>query len=707
MRRRRYSKRTNESNTILLTEFRFYNKNKKIIDDKILVDIEKKLLESEKNFLYWTEDNFSKRGYGFILKKITYNETLNVYIDFINLGTSIFTTKQFNNCYEIIKNRFFINYEISDEKLEFLENINFPEIKVHDKMISFNTWEETINYIIENKLLYHNSETYDWKEFLSLIQEIFDVKDIENLKKPQYIKNGYKYYYDFNIYHIFKVIEKRINNKNYRIQLCTVLKQEIYLFKIISEDDKEYTLIDEDRIYFSNKNNKKKYYLEQSTTKKIQQEMYDEEEGKDILKNCIIIESDLFNEMSQNIHEILGENQILINNMIYNFYYERFSRSTNNNIIIDDRQKKINNKYMELIEKGKIIKIDKINIGKNIIYVEDESFKLEFTNEFLNVKENFEHIRRSFNVGDARFNFNLLFERLLELSCLKIIDMNCTQYNEYKNFKKVTFFVNEMEITVSKDDTRIKINDIFCRIADINPILNKLICYNNVEEFNKFVKDVSHIGYEWKRMINNGILLELNNTFYNIFRKNESEIWPNLVLRFSLLWDSEKRSNIFLLLNGKKYLIKYKGKFKKFFDYPKRQLNITKLQQELNECIENLDNNKIIEIIENAIKEGELIQKRGKELVENTIRDISAKETEVDIRGQKMTGYTFNGRRTSSQYFINKSDLNVYKMINGTWDRRCIVDDHNKNRIYEDKLANRLANIYNEPDKLKNFLKTN
>jgi len=740
MRRRRYNRHNDNeyhNNDILLTEFRFFNKSKKVIDDKILLDIQKKLLESETNFIYWTSDEFSKYGVGFRLKKQLYDKdgkTLlvpNVYIKILEFENITFTTEEFNNCQYILDKKIFINYILTDEQKELLDEFSYSNLNdeknIFPKIITFDNWENTISFLIEKKIINtYSCYNYEWKEYT---EDIKILLGIEKLEKPYYKihRNGYS---SDKVKHIFKVIEKRINNKNYRIELYTrVTTSEQWYIRITAEDDKEYTLIDEDRIYFQSYENNIYYYVDISSNQKIEEtETIEVEEtieikeivnnkevirqknvrkNKDIKRNRLIINHEIFNSMSRNIHEILSDGQISINPMIYNFYSERAIKFDDHDTIVDTRQQMINNRYKEIIEEGKIIKIDKINIGKNIIYIEDERFKIEFPIGFINVKENFNKIRDSFRVGDARFNFNLLYENLLKISKLRIINMNHTQYAEYKDFKKITFTINEMEITISKEDTRIKINEIFCRIADVYPILTKLICYNDVEEFNKFVKDVSHIGYEWKRMINTGVIIELSNPFYNIFKQTGNTQLEKTILRFSLLWDAEKRSNVALLLNGEKYPIKYKGKFKRFFDYPKRAITITKLTQELNECIENLDDDKILEIIDNAIEEGKIIKKRGEELVSNTIKDISAKEVEINIRGQKMLGYTFNGKISKAEYFINKIDLSVHKMINGTWDRRCIVDDHNKNRIFEDRLANRLANIYNEPDKLKRFLMVN
>jgi len=81
--------------------------------------------------------------------------------------------------------------------------------------------------------------------------------------------------------------------------------------------------------------------------------------------------------------------------------------------------------------------------------------------------------------------------------------------------------------------------------------------------FNKYIKDVSHIGLEWKKLINNGVMIYLENPLFKGLQKIGRESQEKVIMRFSLLWDDTKRQNVYLIVNGKKYLIKYKGKLHK------------------------------------------------------------------------------------------------------------------------------------------------
>ncbi len=142
------------------------------------------------------------------------------------------------------------------------------------------------------------------------------------------------------------------------------------------------------------------------------------------------------------------------------------------------------------------------------------------------------------------------------------------------------------------------------------------------------------------------------------------------------------------------------GKFKKNFNYPRRSLTLETLWAELKECIEDIDDNDILEIVNQAIEEAKIVKERGLELVRLTIKEVNAEETKLNIQGNEIEGYKITGRVSKSKYFIEKGNLSVYKFVSGQWNRRCVVDDHRKQRIYEDRLANRLVNIYNEPTKI-------
>jgi hypothetical protein len=120
------------------------------------------------------------------------------------------------------------------------------------------------------------------------------------------------------------------------------------------------------------------------------------------------------------------------------------------------------------------------------------------------------------------------------------------------------------------------------------------------------------------------------------------------------------------------------------------------LKMILTDCLGEFDKEVFLGLVQNAIKEAEIVRQRGEELVAYTIKDTKAIETTIEINNKEIQDYKIVGIRTSTPYFINRITLEVYKFTDGNWNRRCVVDDPNKQRIFEDRLANRLVNIYNE-----------
>ena len=493
-------------------------------------------------------------------------------------------------------------------------------------------------------------------------------------------------------FYILNVKEIRINKTNYRIAFSTspgtYTDYQGYSLQIYKEDNRRYNYIDEGNIGLSTTQGD--YFFDNAL-----KEFTNEKIPK------LIVYDKICEKMRDDVNEILNENQLIISASVYRFYKERVENFNNNTeCFFDEREQQIITQYKKLLTEGKTIKIQDVFISKNKIEIKGQLFKMEFSNKFIDIVQHFGQIKKIFNNNDIKYNFNMLYEHILSLSKLNVISRDNAREQDYKEFKGASFRINGMKICVYKDANRMKINGIFCRIDDVYYILTKTICYRNVKDYNKYIKDVSHIGVEWMKLINNGVLLELRNPFYAIFEKTGDGSFEKIQLRFSLFWDKDHRQKIHMLLNNKKYLIRYKAKFKKHFNFPSRVLSMSTLQNELGESLEKLDNNIILDIVENALEEAKIIKKRGRELVLNTMKEVNAKKLQMDINGVDMIGYKFKGRISKTEYFVKDVGLDVFKFQNGSWDRRCVVDDHTKQRIYEDKLANRLVNIYNEPKKI-------
>lgn len=683
---------------ILLVDFMFFNKTKKVIEDIDLNKLRKQIAKPKVKKVYWTNKVLGDAGVGFKLYKKfvrsknieSYEET---YISILEYNDLKLNPKTFNKCCDIVDSVFFLKYKPENEFRSFLNDLSINEDvkkaiitkKGHVKKF-FKSREEVIDFLIEHKVLNGVRIQEYWEGYIGTVNSIFDKEIFVEKDEPKYETE----YTHSNICHIIKVIEKRINNINYRVALINELNyRNEFKFKVFKEDDPDYVRIDKDRLFFEV--NEKYYYLADGLIERNREKK-------------LIVFKDIFKKMKGNINELITDDSNVITPVIYNFYKNRvinFSSYTNEELL-NERQKQINEQYKKILKTA-----NKIRFGDIQVLMVDEEYQIKlFNNEFvlkckddfLKVNEYFFDVKNALNLQNAQYNYNEIWSNLLKLSIVRYIKMGSTKDSEYQMFETAEFTINNIHIVLRKDNNRMKINNIFCRVDDVYHLLDRVICFKNQEEFDIYLKDVSHIGVDWKKLISSGITIQLKNPFFNFIKKMDKEYTQsNFYMRFSLEWSIKKRSQVFLVLNNKRYLIKYKGKFKRKYNKPSRSLSMNQLKHELSECLENITDDKILEIVDNAIEEAKIVKERGEELIKLTIKDIKADEKEIEINAVKKKGYLIIGIKTSSKYFVDKVDLGVYKWERGNWNKRCVVSAYNKERIFEDRLANRLINIFNEP----------
>jgi len=701
-RRQRRQGYNNSNDQVLFAEFKFYNKEKDIINENKLLEIERQLVKRKKKVIFWSNRMFAKHGIGFkFYTELHEDARIDIYVKIIDFGEVSFNVKEFCDCKCLLNNKTMLGFEPTYKQFNLIDKITNSDTGLK-RGKTIHTWDELVDILIVKKAFnrYHNEYNSTPTEFYKDVTSYFGDEYVPKINVDGQIKNKkVKYeilsrnYKDSAVYHIINVIEKRINNINYRIALIADPKYNDninYRLLVFEEDSPYYVYIDDDRLFFPANNG---YY-------------FFDIDLKEFRNDRLVINRPLVGVMKDNINQILSEKEVVITQTIYRFYSDRVTNFADRDTrsYLDERQIKIIEQYNKLLDAGKRIKINDVIIEKNKIEILGERFKIEFEDNFFKLKDDFAKIKELLT-SDIKYNFNILYEKIIGLSKLKIVNPDWTKESEYKEFERTEFVLNDMPIAVSKDGNRVKINGIFCRVADVFHILSRAICFRKVEEYNKYVKDVSFIGVDWKLMISNGMVLELNNPFYAIFEKTGNTMYEKVYMRFSLLWDVDRRQQVYLILNNKKYPIKYKGKFKRYFNFPKISLNMKELYTKLNECIEGLNDELVIDIVQNGIEEAKIVKARGEQLVQDTIKLVKAKEVTIEVRGgTNLFGYEFLGISSKSRYFVQKSDLTVFRHTDGTWNRRCIVDDTRKARIFEDKLANRLINIYNEPKKLKSYL---
>jgi hypothetical protein len=554
-------------------------------------------------------------------------------------------------------------------------------------LIFFNSMEEVATHILKSKkrgMLFYSD---DFDTLQKICNKVFK-QSIEKIPHKMFGTGSQQITIGF----ISDVFEKRIDDVNYRFA-CMVRPSRFgstAAYKICSEDDREYLYLDKGRMYAVVRG--EHYFFDLQSTEYT-------DSGK------ILFYGNLIKRIGILVDEILRTGEYVIPHNVYEFYKKRV------NLNVDDEEEDkeedkedikyniILNKYMKVIREGRIVRTNGIEFSKNHIKIIDENFCIKFCDNFLDMqeKEIVKSILKATKDTAIRYNFNLFYNTIIGKSILKCFKRTSMSHYQYSSFGSTRFIVNDMQIDIVKTN-RLYINGVFVRLDDVMFLLQKAICFEDVDEFTEYLHDVSAIGADWTKLISDGVVVRLDNPLLEINQAlGKDTATEDVLMRFSFNWDVKRKSYVYLSVNNTKYLIKQKMKFKKYFERPNMKTSMAGLQTILLSTVEGLDEDSVIELAENAIEEAKIVKEKGMRFVNDTVKDIKAKHTQIEIHNTKINGYTLKGVRTGAEYFIADETLTVYRKQNGSWNMRCVVDDTRKQRIYEDRLANRLINIYNEP----------
>jgi hypothetical protein len=651
-----------------LKEFEYFNNKHQIIPKEELEKIHKKV-DEEEHYIYYN-DILKKNNKIFIFNKneITVHSVSN--IDRLSDKTKILV--QFNRIC-------LLNFDYDRTKLIHILN----EISISQSYIYENIYEI---------LLSRDGNTVK-STYIDTIGEdhtgatrINDFLDALGLPQCNFIRTNIN---DDDFYYIHYVYEFRVNKINYRLYIVSNDKY----YRILVVSDKNYNLyvnIDKGKVYISSWNYTSFF---DTTLFKINQ------------KNILEVDNDALHIIDNKRDKISNDRVITIGAELYNFYKTNRQSQISGQYLKD----KITMKYFELLTNGKELKIKNFLISKNKIEIPGE-FVLEFDKTFLNTPDKIGELRELIERINTSYNLNEFWEELLKISIVGYIelyvgrDRRGENFNIFNNFTETTFTLNGMVLNIKKPESgRIHINNMFCRFADVHHLIEHLICYTNINEYNQYIKDIEKIGVNWKKLINTGVNLKIVNSINDFYRyynvDDDNDIVNHYDIRLSLYWDANKRNQVYIMINNNKHLITNKRLFMKHFYSPYTTTNITKLSETLYGCLGQSDVN-IYNLVDDAIVEFQVVKERAERLVADTLTNTNTVKTKITILNNEITGYYLKGIKSQSEYFIEAGNLAVYKKMDGNWNKRCVVDRHDKNRIYEDRLANRIVNIYNEPARI-------
>lgn len=647
------------SNDILIDEFLFYNEKYPILTQK---EIDEML-----SLKFFT--NKQLQEHLLIIERCVKNdETIIVFTKL----SSKFEIDDIKNTKYIYRS-LLVGFDLSPEEKYFIENVSF----LSETCIFFKTFKDAFDYLIT-----HNLRTED-----KFLRNEFSGK----VKKYKLFNRERSLH---NIYFINEVKEYRINNKNYRLAQINRFnnyydetpeyKDVRFIYRSVSEEDKDYNLIDEGRVYYETDNHpSESYFFDENTN------TY--EDGV-LLLNIIkyrAIESRISEYFINGV-----EKPYIITPQIFKFF-DKYDYNVKDNSYIPQKQKIILDKYIELLNKNESIKINNILLSKERIEILGEEFIILFRSNFIDVTD-INKLYKFHNLIKLReYNLNTFYTEILKISQAESIA-------ELRGYNGETeFTVNDITIKISSKNGVVKINNMRTRKCDIIHILERAICFTNIDDYNTYIKNVNTIGVKWMNTINNGILINLECNYKLVlgYLNTKSDI---ITIRLGFLRDEIHPQTVYLNINDKKYMIRLKGEFIKHFEsnYHYSSFTITRLNSIFKETLIDYKSSILKALINDAFEELIKIKKKGEELILHTIKLTNAIEKINEIYGNEVTGYEITGLKSKRKYFIKKDSLDVYVYVNNAWNRRCVVDSYDKQRIFEDRLANRLVNIYNEPKRI-------
>jgi hypothetical protein len=687
-------------NEVNLLEFEFINNQEKIIDVEKIEEVKKELLFNDKKAIIISSEallkdkkviQFSRR----IIKKNVGGKKIekdSIIVSVIELqgnwdkgfNANHFLKNVLPKMKYVYEHRILMGFEYDKHLFNFnLWNIEYREkagrgYNYSDKTIlTFDTLNDLFMFIVKE---IHDKESFenimnftDIESAKSSFKEKFGI-EFKDFEIPKYVSSDESYSV---LTHILAVTEKRIEDKQYRFFLYVddVATNKNYKISFVSENNSNFNYIDENRFgIFNTYGGSNKYFIDMDIIKKNAQNEYE-------------INFKAFRDIHNNINHLLSNEQRVITKSLYDFYSKRdniIRRSENRGSVIEQ---KIYDKYIEKLENNEEVLINGVSLTLTSIEIKEQNVKIEFDTKTFNIIKHFPSIKSNIeNINETDFGEFLL--KMLGLS-------NFRDFNDYDEngvatpVEKREIKINGIPIVFTKKEDRCYINEIFVRQDDLSQMIVKAVCYYDKEDYEHYLSDVSHIGMDWKTMLSNGVNLTIQRKL-DLTQRNKGS--TSFLLRFSFSWDTKARSKIYLVVDNEKYQIKYKPNFLRYFGtFNQRTLSITELVGCLIESVEGITNENVMGLVNSAVKEAKIVKERGEELVRETIRDTKASIGKLnEVEGYYLTGIKGN------KYFIGKDDLNVYKFANGQFQRRCVVDVANKHRIYEDKVANRLVNIYNE-----------
>lgn len=243
-------------------------------------------------------------------------------------------------------------------------------------------------------------------------------------------------------------------------------------------------------------------------------------------------------------------------------------------------------------------------------------------------------------------------------------------YNIDRN-KDLQFEVDNKLITIKYDGSKYYINDIRINKNEIAEALTHILCYNSIDDYNKFLKSVSKCSLKFHKAISNGV----KHTYHLNGEPTYVELKMVRDKSINYLVLGKKK----LRINNTNALIDWNGwTYTEFIHMLVNTVNISfkEIKQLLKEGIER--HKKAVEKSEKLLKE--------------TIKILGVEKKTVENK----EGYAIKGA-SGTEYLVEEESCKVWRIMDSAkLDYVCIVDKTSEHQIGKDKLVSRLYALKND-----------
>ena len=335
---------------------------------------------------------------------------------------------------------------------------------------------------------------------------------------------------------------------------------------------------------------------------------------------------------------------------------------------------------------------EKVKLSKILTRIADLNKNPDLTlilNEVRYSKDKFEYAGQIFSASNLKMSeflktssvsidfedmaFDVMFDRFIH---------HLTMYIADNQDKKITGTIGNINFTLLRNK-RSYINDIRINNEEVFNVLQRALCFNNTEDFNQFLRQVSKCSLRIHTYLAKGITTKIYDNLLN----------TTLLAQFPLL---RKNGKHFLVLNETAYSI-----------HDLNKLLVIDKSTSTDKLLEVFSDNTIIEIPQEIfatiVKEAKDAYLKAIEKSHQLLKEVeekfNLKLTQVSLNGKLLTGYIIEGHLR--KYFIEAKETNdhtkyqVYDYPEGR--HRCIVDKHGSvEEVGVDKLVNRIFALKND-----------